>query len=161
MVAEADADAPRGTGWVVAQFALMGLIVAAAFLPPPWPGEARALLLVGGGLLIVIGLALVVWAARTMGPLLTPFPRPPADGRLVVEGPFAFVRHPVYLGGLLLFGGVALMTSVPALVITVVLGLLWHGKTRVEERYLRVQFPDYAAYVQRVRSSILPLRVPR
>jgi len=161
MNAATEAEIRRGTGWVVAQFVLMGVIIAAAFLPPRWPDGVRVPLFVVGAILVGLGLGLVVWAARTMGSLLTPFPKPASDGRLVVDGPFAIVRHPVYLGGILLFAGIALMTSLPALAVTFVLALLWHGKAQVEERHLRARFPEYTAYAGRVRSSIPPLRARR
>ena len=149
-------EAGRGAGWVVAQFALMAVILGATLVPPRWSGAVRPWLAVLGAFLAVTGVALTVWAARTMGRLLTPFPKPPDDGLLIVHGPFAYVRHPVYLGLLLVFGGIALATSVAAAIATVVLGLLWLGKARVEERHLGALYPEYASYAGRVRSRIFP-----
>ena len=86
-------------------------------------------------MLAVAGIAFAVWAARSLGSSLTPFPKPLGTG-LVTSGPFAIVRHPIYTGGLAFFAGYALFASVPALVLTALLGLLWVGKMRVEERLL-------------------------
>ncbi len=145
----------RGSGWVVAQFVLMALIVAVGALPPGWPGslgrarDALAIVLIlGGG-------AFAVWAGRRLGRSLTPFPKPNAAG-LVTGGPFAVVRHPIYLGGLGVFVGYALLTSVPALALTLVLLLLWVGKVRVEEELLEQSYDEYEVYRRRVRRRILP-----
>ena len=146
----------RGAGWVVAQFALMAAVVAAGFLAPGWPQGTRSALSVAGIALVLAGVAIAVWAGRTLGRSLTPFPKPVPAG-LVTTGPFAVVRHPIYLGGLGLFLGVSLLTSIPALALTIALGLLWAGKARVEERLLTEVYDDYPAYQQRVRRRIIPL----
>jgi len=146
----------RGTGWVVTQFVLMAAILGAGFVPPDWPEGSRAVLTVAGALLAVAGMAFAVWAARTMGRSLTPFPRPVGAG-LVTRGPFAIVRHPIYTGGLAFFVGYSLFASIPALALTVVLAVLWAGKIRVEERLLSAAYDGYDAYQERVRHRLIPL----
>lgn len=140
----------------MAQFALLALVPAAAFLPPDWPDTARTLRLVVGIAMIVSGVAVVVWAARALGRWMTPFPRPLPDAMLVETGPYAHVRHPVYGGALVLLVGLSLVTSVAVLVVTVALGLLWVGKARVEEEHLVELVPGYPAYCARVPRRILP-----
>ncbi|MDX6399132.1 MAG: hypothetical protein QOJ43_2540 [Gaiellaceae bacterium] len=142
----------RGGGWVVAQFALMAVIVALGAVPPRWPDWLRLI----GIPVLLAGAALAVWAGRTLGASLTPFPRPREDGALVETGPFAAVRHPIYAAGILLFGGFGLLTSIPATVATVALAALWHFKARVEERHLAERFPAYEDYRRRVRRRIVP-----
>jgi protein-S-isoprenylcysteine O-methyltransferase Ste14 len=134
----------------------MAIIVAALLVGPRWPDGARVALGVVGGALVLAGAALAVWAGRALGRSLTPFPRPPAAAELVETGPFAFVRHPIYAGGLLFFGGWSLLGGPLALALTGLLALLWAGKSTVEERYLLGRFPGYAAYAARVRSRLVP-----
>ena len=57
----------RGGGWVVAQFALMAVIAATWLLPPAWPDAVAGPLRVVGLVLAGLGVALVVWASRTLG----------------------------------------------------------------------------------------------
>ncbi len=102
--------AGRGSRWVVTQFALMAAIIVAGFLPPAWPDGAQDPLRAIGAVLAVAGLAFAVWAARSLGSALTPFPKPLGTG-LVTRGPFAIVRHPIYTGGLAFFAGYALFTK--------------------------------------------------
>jgi protein-S-isoprenylcysteine O-methyltransferase Ste14 len=147
--------AGRGAGWVATQFGLMAAIIAAGFFPPEWPAGARTVLTGTGAVLAAAGIAFAVWAARSLGSSLTPFPKPLGTG-LVTSGPFAIVRHPIYLGGLAFFAGYALFASVPALILTAVLGLLWVGKMRVEERLLTAAYDGYAAYCVQVRRRLIP-----
>ena len=133
----------------------MAAIIAAGFLPPEWPAGARHVLTAIGAVLAVAGIAFAVWAARSLGRSLTPFPKPLGTG-LVTSGPFAVVRHPIYTGGLAFFGGYALFASVPALILTAVLGVLWVGKMRVEERLLGAAYDGYAEYCLRVRRRLIP-----
>jgi protein-S-isoprenylcysteine O-methyltransferase Ste14 len=142
----------RGGRWVVAQFALMTVIVALGAVPPRLPDWLR---LVGIPVLLT-GAALGVWAGRTLGASLTPFPRPRDDGVLVETGPFAVVRHPIYAAGILVFAGFGLLTSIPATAATVALAALWHFKARVEERLLAERFPEYEDYRRRVRRRVVP-----
>jgi len=146
----------RGGGWVVAQFALMAVIVAAAGLGPRWPEAARTWLVAVGVPLILAGGAFAVWAARTLGRSLTPFPRPVDVGSLVERGPFRIVRHPIYTGGMMLFAGLSLAAGPVPLALTGALAVLWGLKARVEERHLQVRFPAYAGYAKRVRWRLVP-----
>lgn len=130
----------------------MGLLLAAGFLPPHWP-ELKTT----GGVVAAAGGLLAVWASRTMGRNLTPFPRPRRGGELVDRGPYRFARHPIYGGGLLFFVGFALAFSIAALVPTATLAALWLAKSRDEERRLVERFPGYAEYRRRVRGRFLPL----
>ena len=91
-----------------------------------------------------------------LGRSFTPFPKPVEEG-LVTKGPFGVVRHPVYAGGLALFTGYALFASVPALVLTICLGVLWAVKARLEERLLAEAYDGYAVYRRRVRWRLIPL----
>lgn len=102
-----------------------------------------------GWVVAAAGLALGIWAGRTMGRSLSPFPRPPRSARLVQDGPFRVVRHPIYLGGTLFCAGLGLVFSVYALSLTAVLALFWVFKARYEERLLTERFPEYADYRRR------------
>ena len=139
----------------MAQFVLMGAILAVGLVPPDWPQAAQRALTVVGAVLAIAGASFAVWAGRTLGRSLTPFPKPVAAG-LVTGGPFEIVRHPIYGGGLGLFAGYSMFAGVPSLVLTVCLGLLWAGKLRVEERLLTAVYDGYPAYRERVRRRLIP-----
>jgi protein-S-isoprenylcysteine O-methyltransferase Ste14 len=130
----------------------MAVVVALGFVPPRWPDWLRLL----GIPLVLAGAALAVWAVRTLGSSLTPFPRPRPEGVLVENGPYAIVRHPIYAAGIFFFLGFALLASISATLATVALAGLWYLKARVEERHLAARFPAYEDYRRRVRSRLVP-----
>ena len=142
----------KGATWVVTQFALVAVIVAAAWLPPATP---RWLKLVGV-VVAATGAVFAAWGSRALGKNLTPFPQPRGGGELVEHGPFRYARHPIYGGGILFFTGFALATSFAAFIPTALLALLWIGKSRNEEGRLAERFPAYAEYRGRVRGRFLP-----
>jgi protein-S-isoprenylcysteine O-methyltransferase Ste14 len=102
-----------------------------------------------GFVIAALGFALAVWAGVTMGSSLSPFPRPPRDAELVDRGPFRFLRHPLYVGGVLFFAGLSLVFSAYGLALTAVLAVFWIAKARLEERHLLARFPEYADYRRR------------
>jgi protein-S-isoprenylcysteine O-methyltransferase Ste14 len=139
--------------WVVTQtLFFVAILVSWSFSSAPHGVAFRIV----GGLLLASGLALVVTARIAMGSSFTIFPRPRAGGKLVTTGPFRLVRNPIYLGVLLCFAGASLLNSWTGLALTAALAVLWAGKVRVEERYLREQFPEYADYARHVRFRLIP-----
>jgi len=116
-------------------------------------------LVIGCGAVIVIGCAFE-FAWRGIG---TPAPFDPPR-RLVISGPYRWVRNPMYLGmGLVLLGEAA---TFPRLTMTmlVLCAIGWLATTLFilgfEEPVLRAKFgEDYAAYCRHVRRWI-PRRKP-
>ena len=143
----ASSPSDRGGGWVAAQTVLMVLFVVLVFLPPFWPHQLSYV----GIPLAVLGAAGFVWSARALGKSMTPYPRPRDTGELIEKGPYRFVRHPIYVAGLLFFLGVGLSSSVPATLGALALGALWWRKAAVEEGHLAARFPEYEDYRRRVR----------
>jgi protein-S-isoprenylcysteine O-methyltransferase Ste14 len=110
-----------------------------------------------GGLLIAAGVALLLDSARRLGRSLTPFPAPVPGGELRTEGVYALVRHPMYLGGILVaLGWAVLFLSVVGGVLTAALALFFALKSRHEEERLVDAYPGYADYRRRTRRRILP-----
>jgi protein-S-isoprenylcysteine O-methyltransferase Ste14 len=107
--------------------------------------------------LTVAGLGLAVWARLTLGGNWSSRVAFKEDHHLVVHGPYARVRHPIYSALLLMFLGSALaagtlgaLVGLPLLVLGIWL------KLRREEELMACHFPqDYAAYRSRV-SALIP-----
>jgi protein-S-isoprenylcysteine O-methyltransferase Ste14 len=154
------ADVPRlgerGGGWVVLQFALIAAIIAVGLLAPGWPDGARWWVKGAGVVLLFAGALVLVSAGRALGSGFTPFPKPSEAGALVEEGPYAFVRHPVYSGGLLVAAGISFALSPWSLVVTAVLAVVWALKASVEERFLTARYPGYVDYCARTRFRLVP-----
>jgi protein-S-isoprenylcysteine O-methyltransferase Ste14 len=102
------------------------------------------------------GLALHAWARRTLARGWTPIVAPPADAVLVQDGPYAWVRHPLYAAILLLaLGTVAAHYSRATLMATVGFGIGILLKGRAEDRALEQRFGErWRAYAARVRGFV-------
>lgn len=109
------------------------LLLAIALAPRRDPSTAW---LAVGGLAFVVGIALALWAGAVLGRALTPTPVPNGAG-LVVDGPFARVRHPIYTGLLLAAAGWTIAVGT-WWTLGALLGLLvlLAGKARWEDRML-------------------------
>jgi protein-S-isoprenylcysteine O-methyltransferase Ste14 len=145
----------RGEGWVILQVVLLVAIAGAGFLGPLWSGSARVVGAIGGSALIAVAIGLVVAGILGLRRQLTAYPRPVAGGRLIEDGVFGLVRHPMYGGGVIAAVGWGLaMASPMALAGAVVLAVFADLKARREEAWLAEQFAGYAAYRQRTRRLV-------
>lgn len=139
------------------QFALLAAVAAG----PAWFGGGAPGTLWRGvaAALVAAGVTLALVAGRRLGRNLTPLPVPVDAGRLVTDGVYAYVRHPIY-GGVLLaaFGWAAWHASWGTLVMAAMLWGLFEVKSRFEERALIARYPDYAAYRTTTRRFVPYLR---
>ena len=101
--------------------------------------------------LMLAGTALAFVSAWYLGKSFSLLPQ---ARTLVTAGPYRFVRHPIYLGGLLItIGEVWLRFSVLTLALNALFLAAQIVRLRYEERILEKTFPEYAAY--RARTSAL------
>jgi protein-S-isoprenylcysteine O-methyltransferase Ste14 len=117
-----------------AGFLLEGVLPGGSF-----PGVVRWGL---GPLLLVLGIALTGWWARSFRRADTPMPPWAPTRALVTRGPYRLSRNPAYLADVLLYGAVALLANAPwaLLPLPLVLGIMDLGVIRREERYLERRF---------------------
>ena len=108
-----------------------------------------------GVLLIALGLFLTCWSFRA---ILTV----PKNALLVTSGPWAHVRHPIYLTGFLVSLGSATIIGTVTLFAGFGVQLLVDvlGSAIIEERGLRKKFPgEYEEYAHRVPRWFPRIRV--
>lgn len=78
--------------------------------------------------------------------------------QVVSTGVYGFVRHPMYLGGILLFiGAPALLSSQYGVLIGAVFSLFLVARTIGEEKMLVAELEGYADYKTKVKYRLLPL----
>ena len=148
----------HGEWYVVIQVALAALVFLGPRTCVGWPDLllpfADLCKLVGGSLMAAGGI-LLIGGMAWLGKRLTPLPFPKPETTLVETGPYAFVRHPVYSGGILLsFGWAIMVRGWLTLVYAAVLLVFLDIKSRREERWLVERFPSYQHYQRRVRKLI-------
>src|SRR5438552_12125727 len=109
-----------------------------------------------GTVLCIAGLAFCVWARFTLGRNWSGVVTLKGGHELITNGPYALVRHPIYIGLLTMFvvtvivlGHVAGIIAMPFVFVS-----FW-VKLRYEEKLMLTKFPNqYAAYQQRVKRLI-------
>jgi protein-S-isoprenylcysteine O-methyltransferase Ste14 len=140
------------SGWLLWSDRVDGSFLDARMFP--WtPGSFWA-----GTLVTAIGLLFAVWARIHLGRNWSGSVTIKRDHELIMSGPYAAVRHPIYTGLLLALSGTAMARGEwRGLVAVLIAGAALWRKLRVEERWMRERFgQQYAAYGRRV-----PALVPR
>jgi len=146
---------PHGEGWVALQSVLLVVIFATGWLGPVVEGPARWVLFAIGLVPLFSGLGLFAWGFRWQGRQFTTMPRPRASARMLDDGPYGLIRHPMYGGIVIASFGAALVTASPMTLFFAFVALVFFSlKSRREEAWLEEQFPDYPAYRARTRRLI-------
>jgi protein-S-isoprenylcysteine O-methyltransferase Ste14 len=143
---------------VVANFAAFGLFFPSLMIFSASTENSMALLLASlGSLLAVAGAALVLRARAELGSAWSFVPKADRETGLVTTGPYHLLRHPIYLGLILLAVGEALaFSSWPAFFI-VLSGMVptFAWRACAEEKLLSRTFGErYEAYRQRTKMII-------
>jgi protein-S-isoprenylcysteine O-methyltransferase Ste14 len=147
---------PRGEGWVALQVGLIALALLAGRKGPRWPRATRGPRVAAAIPLFLAGAALMAAGMRGLRDQLTPFPRPQGGGSLKREGAYAFVRHPMYGGALLLAWAWALVSSPFACVPAALAIPFLETKRRREEAWLAEEHPEYREYQRLVPRRFIP-----
>lgn len=165
--------------WYVVEVGLLwgGATLGLALLAPVWlrwNWDGALPLQIIGGLMLLASVAVGTWAVAKMGWARLLFAGalfPPGSGaednnvpqRLVLEGPYRYVRNPLYGTDFLLIVGAALLTRNWGLVLLAALYLAQLGlQLPLEERELRQRFGSqyrrYCELVPRFVPRLRPLR---
>lgn len=129
---------------------------------PPWMSWASLPLPVWlrwlGLLVAALGFALIHWAQRSLGKNWSDTPRLMQDHALITDGPYHWVRHPIYTAFLIIMSATLFISA------NWFIGGLWVGMTAIEvmsriqfeEALLREHFGDaYRVYMQQT-GRLLP-----
>lgn len=106
----------------------------------------------GGIVVMLLGIALRIWASRVLGRYFTRTLRVAADQSVVSDGPYRVVRHPGYLGDILMWSGAAFATLnwLAFAGLTLAALLAYSYRIRVEEAMLQETLGEpYRAYMTR------------
>jgi len=140
-----------GAMLVVLQLGLMAALAALA-APAFIGGNAGA----GAWFLALAGAALGSWAVSANRPgnfNIRPTPR--EGGRLVQEGPYRWIRHPMYSAVIVLGAAAAWATlGWQAWLALAALAAVLAGKAALEERWMLAVHPGYRAYRARTKRFV-------
>ena len=109
-----------------------------------------------GLVVVVLGLALAVWARRYLGRNWGMPMTQKVEPELVTSGPYRTIRHPIYTGIILGMVGTAIAIGAYAFIPVVVLGAYFIYSARMEERFLADQFPESYPKYRRSTKMLIP-----
>jgi len=161
------APADRGTTQVAYRAFLV--IVLAVFVLPRFAHPARLEVPLApavawtGAAMIPIGLLLRLWATLTLRHAYTRTLRIQPGQELIRRGPYRWVRHPGYLGSLVMWSGVGLASAnlLSIAIVFAALAIAYGRRIHHEEAMLRAAFGDrHRAYRAEV-GLLLPRLIRR
>ena len=127
------------------------------FLPEQDPGVA-----VAGAVLALTGALFAAWGKARLGRLFSPHLGVQEGHRLVTTGPYAVVRHPIYLGLIDFLIGSALYFNDVALLSAAFLFVIWFAaQIRIEERFFAAHFGEEWLEYQARTPALFPRVLPR
>ena len=111
-----------------------------------------------GVVLFVLGVALVAWSmVANRHAETTVRIQNDREHKVVTHGPYRFVRHPMYVGAIVMyFASALILGSEWALWTAGVITVLFVWRTTLEDRTLRRELPGYEAFAQQTRYRLLP-----
>jgi protein-S-isoprenylcysteine O-methyltransferase len=108
-----------------------------------------------GVILCAAGMAFLVWARRHLGRNWSQTVSIKKGHELVTSGPYRYVRHPMYTGGLVACIGSAIVGGGPWIFLLIILGGLFLWRVGAEDKLMTQLFPnEYPNYKKRTKALI-------
>ncbi len=135
--------------FIALHFTNFGLIFSRGILPQSpildWAAAAFS----------VIGVSIAIWARAHLGRNWSPRPAAKLNHELVVTGPYAYVRHPIYTGLILMAFGATLTGSVWGICVFIAASLIFILRIGKEEKIMHELFPNkYPEYQKRTKRLV-------
>ena len=104
--------------------------------------------------IFMVGMSLRIWSQKTLGDQWSADISAKVDGHVIQNGPYAFVRHPIYLSYLIIAPALFIMTANwPVGMLALLYVLVSIGRISCEEEFLIRHFGvRYLSYVEAVNN---------
>jgi protein-S-isoprenylcysteine O-methyltransferase len=108
-----------------------------------------------GIIICVAGMAFLVSARQHLGKNWSQTVSAKEGQELVTSGPYRYVRHPMYTGGIIACIGSAIVAGGAFVFFLIILTPLFLWRVSAEDKLMEQQFPnEYAAYKKRTKALI-------
>jgi protein-S-isoprenylcysteine O-methyltransferase len=108
-----------------------------------------------GVIVCAFGMAFLVWARQTLGKNWSQTVSAKEGHELVTSGPYRFVRHPIYAGGLAACIASAVVAGGPFVFALLTVGPIFIWRVGAEDKLMTQQFPnEYPVYMKRTKALI-------
>lgn len=144
--------------WIAIVAPLAFMIVAGLDKRYSWSSEAALPVQIGALVVFLLGYALATWAMAVNAFFSSVVRIQTERGHAVVTGgPYRFVRHPGYSGGLVSWlASPIVLGSFWSLIPVGMVVVLYIIRTALEDRTLQAELPGYKDYAGRVRYRLIP-----
>jgi len=139
----------RSTMFIVIAYVICGAaLFSASFLNRLSVGSLPAWVAWLGILVGLLGLGLRIWSMSILGRFYTRTLRVTESQSIVRAGPYGLIRHPGYLGSILIWSGVAASTGnwIVLSIVLVVMFSVYVYRIQSEEQMLLATNAEYAEY---------------
>jgi protein-S-isoprenylcysteine O-methyltransferase Ste14 len=147
----------RSTAYIgIAYLISMLALLASWILNKPKIGMLPSSIAWLGLVIALCGLLIRWWANRVLGAFYTRTLKVTENQTIVRQGPYRVIRHPGYLGSILMWTGVAAATAnwiVLAVVLVIMFGVYVY-RIQAEEKMLLTTNAEYAEYQKHTRRLI-------
>jgi len=123
-----------------------------------WTGEIPVILYIASYIMLLFSMALMNWS-KWVNAFFAAAVRIQKERRhkVIHAGPYAIVRHPGYVGGILMYLTIGpVLGSLWAIVPGVIGAIAVIVRTYLEDITLQKELPGYKAYAKKVRYRLLP-----
>lgn len=124
-----------------------------------WTASLPVLVYISGYILYIFSISIFLWAQHINRFFSSVVRIQHERGHEVIQtGPYQYVRHPGYIGGILMAISTALVLgSLWALIPAGIVAILLIIRTYLEDKTLQRELPGYDEYAKNVRYRLLPL----
>jgi protein-S-isoprenylcysteine O-methyltransferase Ste14 len=139
-------DLKKGRIFAILQFILIAIILYLSYINE---SEIHTYLLfrIVGMILILLGIIIGIIAFINFNQIITPNPVPLPTSKLSTKGIYKFIRHPMYLFGIVISVGWCIyFYSFISAILIVLLIIFFIIKINFEEKQLLRKFPEYSEY---------------
>ena len=121
-----------------------------------WSADIPLWVSLGSLALFLLGSSLATWAIGTNQFFASTVRiQSDRDQNVVSNGPYRFVRHPGYLGGIIAnLVAPLILGSYYALIVSLCVALAFVLRTKLEDKVLQEELPGYRSYSEKVRYRI-------
>jgi protein-S-isoprenylcysteine O-methyltransferase Ste14 len=140
---------------------LLGIILA--FLLPQLPifhflnfAGQNLLIDCAGIILVIAGMAFLAWARQNLGINWSQIVSAKKEQELITSGPYHFVRHPMYAGGLLACIGSTIVAGGPFVFLLIFLGSTFLLRVGAEDKLMEKQFPKEFPNYKKHTKALIP-----
>jgi protein-S-isoprenylcysteine O-methyltransferase len=141
--------------WSVYITQLLAIIEAAYFR---FPESVKWDLFASVSLIIILsGLAVRTWAIYTLGNYFTMHLSIQKGHKVILNGPYKYVRHPSYAGAFLIYAGIPILLHawVAFIIAAIILPIAWIRRIHYEEKMLIEELgEEYNSYRKSVKKII-------